>query len=86
MSTLISVPRDEWREFFDRLSTTLLGKWAEVEVASLDLGDQIVAEWVPMLGITYDSEDNFWTWHSTAAVTLFGVRATLSSSRGPKAS
>jgi hypothetical protein len=29
---------------------------AEIEVTSLDLGDQIVAEWVPMIGISYDSK------------------------------
>jgi hypothetical protein len=58
MSQLLSVPRSEWRPFFDRMSKGLLGKWAEIEVASLDLGDQIVAEWVPMLGITYDSRDD----------------------------
>jgi hypothetical protein len=40
------------------MSRALLGKWAEIEVASLDLGDQIVAEWVPMIGITYDSRDD----------------------------
>jgi len=40
------------------MSKALLGKWAEVEVASLDLGDQIVAEWIPLLGITYDSRDD----------------------------
>jgi hypothetical protein len=40
------------------MSKALLGKWAEIEVASLDLGDQIVAEWVPLLGITYDSRDD----------------------------
>jgi|SRR5690242_20513227 uncharacterized protein DUF5335 len=57
-ATRLNVPRTEWRTFFDRMSTGLLGKWAEVEVASLDLGDQIVAEWVPLLGITYDSNDD----------------------------
>jgi hypothetical protein len=40
------------------MSKGLLGKWAEIEVAALDLGDQIVAEWVPLLGITYDSRDD----------------------------
>jgi hypothetical protein len=52
------VPRRQWREFFDRMSKALTGKWAEIEVASLDLGDQIAAEWVPMSGITYDSKDD----------------------------
>lgn len=58
MSQLQIVPQSEWRPFFDRMSKALLGKRAEIEVASLDLGDQIVAEWVPMLGITYDSGDD----------------------------
>jgi len=58
MSNVHNVPRSEWRAFFDRMSKGLLGKWAEVEVASLGLGDQIVAEWIPLLGITYDSKDD----------------------------
>lgn len=58
MTTLRGVPESELREFFDRMSRTLLGKWAEIEMASLDLGDQVVAEWVPLLGITYDSTDD----------------------------
>ncbi len=58
MSTPRNLPRSEWRRYFDRLSNALLGKWAEIEVASLDLGDQIVTEWIPLLGITYDSRDD----------------------------
>ena len=58
MSKMHSVPQAEWRPFFDRMSKALLGKWAELEVASLDLGDQIVAEWAPLIGITYDSKDD----------------------------
>jgi hypothetical protein len=58
MSKLVPVPASEWRTFFDRLSKGLLGKWVEIEVASLELGDQITAEWIPMFGITYDSKDD----------------------------
>jgi hypothetical protein len=58
VSTLLNVPQSEWRTYFDRMSKELLGKRAEIEVASLDLGDQIVAEWVPLLGITYESHDD----------------------------
>ena len=58
MSKLVSVPQAEWRPFFDRMSKALLGKRAEIEVASLDLGDQIIAEWIPLLGITYDTKDD----------------------------
>src|SRR5262245_7630086 len=58
MSTVRSIPKAEWKEFFDRLSGGLLGRRAEIEVAGLDLGDQIIAEWIPMIGITYDSQDD----------------------------
>ena len=58
MSTLRVIPETEWRSFFDRVSKVLLGKRAEIEVATLDLGDQVVAEWLPMIGITYDSKDD----------------------------
>ena len=58
MSSLRTIPRTERRSFFDRTSQALLGKWAEIEVASMDLGDNIIAEWVPMIGITYDSRDD----------------------------
>lgn len=58
MSTLTTLPQSDWRSFFDRMAAGLLGKQAEIEVASLELGDQIVVEWLPMIGITYDSRDD----------------------------
>ena len=58
ISQLRAVPKQEWRGFFDEMSKELLGKRAEIEVSSLDLGDQIISEWVPMIGITYDSGDD----------------------------
>lgn len=47
-----------WRPFFDNLTKSLAGSLAEVEVASLDLGDQIEAEWTPLIGISYDPKDD----------------------------
>ena len=58
MAQLETIPKEKWKPFFELMTDALLGKWAEIEVASLDLGDQIVAEWVPMLGITYDYKDD----------------------------
>ena len=58
MANVHNLSKSEWRSFFDRTSKALLGTSAEIEVASLDLGDQIVAEWIPLLGITYDSQDD----------------------------
>ncbi|HET6389826.1 DUF5335 family protein [Hyphomicrobium sp.] len=48
----------EWRVTLDNVSKSLSGQRAEVEIASLSLGDQIAAEWLPVLGITYDSGDD----------------------------
>jgi hypothetical protein len=51
--------RAEWKSLFDFLSKDLLqGKRAEVEVAGLDLGDQIEAKWLPLGGIVYDHKDD----------------------------
>jgi hypothetical protein len=47
-----------WQVYFDVMSKALVGKSAEIEVASLKLGDQIETEWTPLLGITYDPKDD----------------------------
>lgn len=48
----------EWRAFFDRMSKGMPGKRAEIEIASLALGNEIEAEWLPLLGVTYDPKDD----------------------------
>ncbi|MET3709512.1 hypothetical protein ABIC65_000192 [Sphingomonas trueperi] len=50
--------RSAWQAFFDTFTRALIGKRAEIEVASLDLGDQILAEWLPLLGMSYDRKDD----------------------------
>ena len=52
------VDRSGWSPFFDNFTKALAGKRAEVEVVSLDLGDQIEAEWAPLIGITYDDRND----------------------------
>lgn len=52
--TIRRLEKSEWRPFFDALSKLLEAQVAEVEVASLDLGDQTETEWLPLLGIVYD--------------------------------
>jgi hypothetical protein len=52
--TARKLDKEEWQAFFDRISKLLEGKRAEIEVASLALGDQVEAEWLPLLGIVYD--------------------------------
>jgi hypothetical protein len=56
--TIRRLEKPEWRPFFDTMSKILEAKVAEVEVASLDLGDQTQAEWSPLIGITYDPRDD----------------------------
>lgn len=50
--------RAEWRPFFDRLSKTLEGRRAEIEIASLSLGQQVEANWLPLIGLAYDPKDD----------------------------
>ena len=47
-----------WHPYFDKVSKILDGKSAEIEVTSLTIGDQVEAEWLPLLGIVYDQKDD----------------------------
>ena len=51
---LSRLERPQWQAYFDGMSKLLDGKRAEIEVDALAIGSQIEAEWVPLLGITYD--------------------------------
>ena len=50
----IRVPIDQLEGYFDNFSSIMPTELVEIEVAALELGDQIGAEWVPLSGITYD--------------------------------
>lgn len=50
----VKLEKAAWQPYFDQISTTLVGKQAEIETASLKIGDRIDAEWVPLRGIVYD--------------------------------
>ena len=50
--------KSEWNRFFDSMSRRLENRQAEIEVASLAVGDQVEADWLPLLGITYDPKDD----------------------------
>jgi hypothetical protein len=56
---VVKLDKAVWHPYFDKISKSLVvGKRAEVEVDSLEIGDQIEAEWLPLLGITYDQKDD----------------------------
>jgi hypothetical protein len=56
--TTRKLDKAQLRGFLDHMSKLLEEKRTEVEVASLNLGDQIEAEWVPIIGVTYDPKDD----------------------------
>lgn len=61
------VPKAEWPQYLNRVSRGLTGLRAEIEVASLELGDQIEAQYLPITGIFYDHKDDL------VGVTLEGL-------------
>jgi hypothetical protein len=56
--TTMKLEPAQWRPYFDRMAKSLVGKQVEIEVASLALGDQLQADWTPLLGISYDEHDD----------------------------
>lgn len=50
--------KPKWNAYFDHMSKVLDGKRVEIEVDALAIGSQIEAEWLPLLGITYDPKDD----------------------------
>ena len=56
--TTRKLDKADWHSFLDNLTKSLAGKRAEIEVASLRIGDQIEAKQLPLLGITYDPKAN----------------------------
>ncbi len=50
--------KPDWASFLNRFNKGLADTQAEIEVASLNLGDQIEAEWVPLIGVVYDPKDD----------------------------
>ena len=56
--TIRKLAKSEWNKYFDAMSRPLESRQAEIEVASLAVGDQVEADWLPLLGITYDPKDD----------------------------
>jgi hypothetical protein len=55
---LTQLARPRWQAYFDRVSKTLGAKRVEIEVTGLGLGHQVEAEWIPLLGLSYDPKDD----------------------------
>ncbi len=56
--TAQKLDKKEWKPFFEGVSKVLPAKEAEIEVLSLNIGDQVEAEWLRLLGLTYDPKDD----------------------------
>jgi len=56
--TARSIQKAEWGSFCAAVSEALEGSQAEIEVASIDLGQQVEKQWAPLIGISYDPEDD----------------------------
>jgi hypothetical protein len=63
--------KPQLRQLFDRITKELKGKHAEVEVAPLRLGDQVQADTLPLLGLSYDPNDD------AVAIALQGIDITI---------
>jgi hypothetical protein len=50
--------REEWQSYFDVASRTLPAGTVRMRVDGLDLGDQISADHLPLLGISFDPKED----------------------------
>ena len=70
-----TISKSEMRDLFDRMTGELFGARVEVEVESLQLGDRIEAQWLPLLGLSYDPGAD------AIAIILEGIDITISRPR-----
>ena len=50
--------KNGWQRYFDAISKGLGAREVEIEVGSLELGEQVAADWIALNGLTYDPQDN----------------------------
>jgi hypothetical protein len=55
---LRQLAKAQWQAYFDRISRTLGAKQVEIEVTGLGLGHQVEADWIPLLGLSYDPKND----------------------------
>ena len=52
------IHKEDWTSYLDRLSKSIQGQELEIEVAGLEVGDQIQEDWTPLEGLSYDPSDD----------------------------
>ena len=55
---LEKIERMQWSGFCDRISAGLIGKRAEIEIASRDFGVQVETRSLPVVGLVYDPKSD----------------------------
>ena len=55
---LTQLAKPQWQAYFDRISKALGAKQVQIEVTGLGLGDQIEADWIPLMGLSYDPKND----------------------------
>lgn len=56
--TLTEIPRAQWQPFFDAASKLLGNRPTKVEVTGLGIGDRVAADWIELIGITYEPKED----------------------------
>ena len=52
------IAKSQWKDYLDEVSKAVKNVSAEVEVEALGIFDEIEVKWLPLLGISYDSNDD----------------------------
>ena len=62
MGSTKQIPRDDWERYFEELDRRHFGlgssATATIELISPELGDELEATRVPLIGLDYDAKDN----------------------------
>lgn len=53
-----SIEKTAWEDYLNHVTRELGACLAEVEVAGLEIGDQVEADWVRLTGLSYDPKDD----------------------------
>ena len=56
--TMSRLEKRNWQTYFDGVARQLEGMSAEIDVEAMSIGSQVEAEWVPLLGISYDPKSD----------------------------
>jgi hypothetical protein len=56
--TIRRLERNDWIGFCLHASRGMSGKWVDIEIASLQIGAQLEARHLPLLGISYDPKSD----------------------------